>query len=144
MVNRFNRTLSSTLLVLVCLVVCNAVTALAQEPAKQKARAGLLGGPYAPIVRQLQGLNLTQDQRQQVLRIFDAHKADAKAVAEKLRAARARWEQSGQIDIQERKTLVAERQAVMKTVRQEVVGVLTPEQQKKLQARLRRARRFGA
>ena len=142
MVNRFNNPRLFTLLVLVSLVLGCGVAALAQEPPRQKAPAGLLRGPYAPIVRQLQGLNLTQEQRQQVLRIFDAHKADVKAVAEKLRAARQRWQQAGQIDIQERKTLVAERQAVMKGVRDEVTGVLTPEQQKKLRTRVPRARRF--
>ncbi len=142
MVNGFNRTLSSTLFVLVCLIVSSAATALAQDSPKPKPPARLLRGPYAPIVRQLQGLGVTQEQRQQVLRIFDAHRADVKAVSEKLRAARARWEQAGQIDIQERKTLVAERQAVMKAVRQEVIGVQTPEQQRKLRARVQRARRF--
>ncbi|MGE5361209.1 MAG: Spy/CpxP family protein refolding chaperone [Bacteroidales bacterium] len=142
MAYRFHARVLATL-VLVSLVICGAATTFAQDAVKPKAPAGLLRGPYAPILRQLQGLNLTQEQRQQVLGIFEAHKADVKAVGEKLRAARARWEQAGQIDIQERKTLMRERQAVMKGVVDEVSGVLTPEQQKKFQARRRMAARRG-
>lgn len=121
-----------------------ASPAAAQAPVNPRpgnARAGLLGGPFRPIMLQLRGLNLAPEQRQQVLGIFQAHQPEMRALAENMKAARARWQQAGQINIQERKELAGRRQAIMKAVRTEVFGVLTPAQQKRLQARRNRLAR---
>jgi Spy/CpxP family protein refolding chaperone len=101
--------------------------------------ARLQTGPYRPIVLELRGLRLTPEQRQQVMAIFKAHRADLQALGEKARAARQSWQQSGKIDIQERKALNEQRQAIVKAARVEVLALLTPDQRKQIEARRQRA-----
>ena len=87
---------------------------------------------------ELRGLKLTPDQRQQIVGIFKTHQPELKAVADKMRAARRGWQQAGKIAIQERKALAEERMAVLKGVRTEIFGILSPEQQKQIQTRRQR------
>jgi len=111
-----------------------------QKPlARRGPMARMLTTPYRPIVLELRGLKLTPEQRQQIMGIFKAHQPELKAVAEKLRTARQGWQQAGKIDIQERKSLNEQRMAVLTAVRTEIFNVLTPDQQKQLQARRQRA-----
>lgn len=143
MVSRFRIRRPCILIVAVvaALVGLSALPVSAQAPAPQRPGAALrplLRGPFQPIAMQLRGLNLTPPQRQQVLGIFKAHQPDMKALADSARAARARWQQAGQISIQERKDLADRRQAIMSAVRTEVFGVLTPDQRKRLQTRRQR------
>ncbi len=120
--------------------------ALAQDmrPAAGQAAPGkaglarLLRTPYRPIVLELRGVKLTRNQRQQVLAIFRAHRPELQALAGKLRTARETWQQAGKIDIQQRNALHDQRQALLKSVNAEVLGVLTPEQQKQIEARRQR------
>jgi Spy/CpxP family protein refolding chaperone len=100
--------------------------------------ARLLRTPYRPILLEMRGVRLTREQRQQVLGVFKAHRPELQALAGKVRAARQGWQQSGKIDIQERKALNDQRQAILKAVHGEVLAVLTPEQQKQVEARRRR------
>jgi Spy/CpxP family protein refolding chaperone len=126
------------------LVLCSAIPVLGQTPPPRNGvpargpMVRLLRTPYRPIVLELRGLRLTREQRQQVLGIFKTHQPDLQALAGKVRAARQRWQQSGKIDIQERTALNEQRQAILKAVRGEVLAVLTPEQQKQIEARRQR------
>ena len=106
---------------------------------RQRPMARLLGSPYRPLVAELRGVKLTAEQRQQVMAIFKAHQPDLKAVGEKARAARLGWQQAGKIDIQERQALQQQRMAVLKAVRTEILGTLTPEQQQQIETRRQRA-----
>jgi Spy/CpxP family protein refolding chaperone len=91
--------------------------------------------PYRPLLMELRGVKLTPDQRQQVIAVVKAHRPDLKAVQEKLRAARAEWQQAGKIDIEQRKSLNQERMAVLQAARTEISNVLTPEQKAQIAAR---------
>jgi Spy/CpxP family protein refolding chaperone len=141
---RARNRLIGRLLLALFIGVFAASTASAQTPPKPPAatrQAGMLRGPFRPIVMQLRGLNLTPEQRQQVLGVFKAHQPEIKALGQDMRAARVRWEQAGQISIQERKELLGRRQTIMSAVRSEVFGVLTAEQRTKVEARLQRVPR---
>ncbi len=123
-----------------------AQTAPPAPPTNAQNRPGLARlarTPYRPIVRELRGLQLTSEQREQIKGIFKTHQPELKAVAEKTRTARQAWQQSGKIDIQERNSLNEQRMAVLKTVRTEVFNVLTPDQQKQIQARRPRRGKNG-
>jgi Spy/CpxP family protein refolding chaperone len=95
----------------------------------------LLGTPYRPLVMQLRGVKLTPEQRQQVAAVLKAHQPELKAQAAKARGVRQGWQQAGKIDIQERKTLMEQRMALMQPVRTEILNLLTPEQRAQLEAR---------
>ena len=109
------------------------------NPGSARAPARLSRIPYRPILLELRGLKLTSEQRQQVQAIFKAHRPELKALAGKFLTARQAWEQSGKIDIKERKALNDERRALLQAVNKEVLSVLTPEQQKQIEARRQRA-----
>jgi len=147
MVNRFRgaRTLGLIGVVFVFLFAVASASAQTAPPSTANGRgqrrplARLMTTPYRPIVMELRGLKLTPGQRQQIMGIFKAHQPELKAVADKLRAARQGWQQAGKIDIQERQALNEQRMAVLKAVRTEILGTLSPEQQKQLQTRRQRA-----
>ena len=141
MANRL-KDLAVACIVLLVLLVTGVVSARAQTapppPAAGIARrpiARLLASPYRPLVLQLRGAKLTPDQRQQVLGIFKTHRPELKSVQEKVRAARAAWQQAGTIDIEQRKRLNQERMAVLQAARTEIVNLLTPEQKARIDAR---------
>jgi Spy/CpxP family protein refolding chaperone len=142
----YNASILTTIGIVFALLIA-VVPAIAQTvpPTPQRTMtarnpmARLLRTPYRPIVLELRGLKLTREQRQQIQGIFQAHRPEMQALAGKARAARAGWQQSGKIDIQERKALNEQRQAILNAVHNEVVPVLTPEQQKQLEARRQRA-----
>ncbi len=127
----------------VSLVVVPAAAQTTPPPANagsaRAPMARLMRTPYRPIVLELRGLKLTPEQRNQVRAIFKAHGPEMKTLAGKVRTARQGWAQSGKIDIKERKALNDERQALLQAVNNEVLSVLTPEQQKQVEARRQRA-----
>lgn len=127
--------------IIVITAVPGGVSASAQTPAVARGRRAAVAQmrhPLRQVVASLRGLGLTADQRQQIKGILKKHQPELKALAEKARAARQAWQQSGQISIQERRDLMAQRAAILQAVRTDVLGVLTPEQRNKVEARRRR------
>ena len=147
MVNRFRRAGIFGLIGFVLVFPFAVASASAQTAPPRTANdrgqrgplARLMTTPYRPIVMELRGLKLTPGQRQQVVSIFRTHQPEIKAVADKLRTARQGWQQAGKIDIAERQGLNEQRMAVLKAVRTEILGALSPGQQKRLEARRQRA-----
>lgn len=146
---RIFRVTTVTGFALACLAAVSPAAAQTTPPPAARAGARpvarLLKTPYRPIVLELRGLDLTREQRQQILGIFKMHRPEMQALAAKVRAARQGWRQSGKIDIQERKALDDQHQTLLRGVNTEVLALLTPEQQKQAEARRLRAfnrRRF--
>lgn len=93
-------------------------------------------GPLFPVLRQLQ---LTGDQRQQILQILRTHRSDAQALLKRAVEARRPLfaavyvEPFDEATIRDRSVAVAAVQAdaavLRATIRTEIFGVLTPDQQ---------------
>ncbi len=146
MVKRLTRfTLARSVLFLVA--SCGVVVPASAQPVPPPPHAGspdgrmarLLGTPYRPLLLELRGVNLTREQRQQVIAVLKAHRPELKAVQEKLHAARAAWQQAGKIDIEQRKSINQERLAVLQAAREDIFNLVTPEQKARIEAN--RARR---
>lgn len=104
---------------------------------------GMMGGPLGMLGRELRGLGVTDEQRQQIRVKMDAHKAEFEAIGKRMIEARAALDQAITAEGVEvnvdaiRKaatavgTVEADAAVLRAQVRQEVFSVLTPEQKQK-------------
>jgi periplasmic protein CpxP/Spy len=99
-------------------------------------------GPMGRVGIALGQLNLTDEQKQQVKSIFEGHKADFQALADRARPARQAMADAiasgDEAAVRQRSTemgaVQTERAVLAAKVRNEVFKILTPEQQQKAQA----------
>lgn len=103
------------------------------------------GGPLGPMVmRGLRELDLTEDQRGQLKGVMDSHKAEFKAIGERMMAAREALGDLVTSDAADETAIRAKAAAIAVVegdaavlrarVRAEVFALLTPEQQEKAKA----------
>lgn len=119
-----------------------------QQQQQQKREGRRRGGPRGAdfgMMRGLRELNLTEAQQQQVRAVFDRFNASIKPQRDQLMALRDQFEAgNAPADAQERvKALRAQIHESSKSMRAEILSILTPEQRTKLEQteKERKARR---
>src|SRR5687768_9473177 len=106
------------------------------ERKRDRAGRGMFGGGFGRLGRGLFGVELTDAQKAEVRRILEANKPNRAALQEVRTLARAKWEGTLTADQQARlDTLRAETKAKAKSVHEQLLAVLTPEQKTQLEQR---------
>jgi Spy/CpxP family protein refolding chaperone len=109
-----------------------------QPPAARQNRAVAARAaqrPLAFVQAELRGLQLTDAQKGQVKAILQQHQAEIQKLRQDIQVARQ------QKDKDAAKAAMADEQALRQTVQAEILNILTPEQQQRVQKRNQALRR---